>query len=90
MPICSWRISGCSHFIAVLGGWGLTRRVARREYHRKWLDYRALAEAMRVEFFWKLAGLPQTAADHYLRNLQSEVEARRHPRMGNQFGSPLF
>ena len=62
------------YFLAVLGGWGLTRRVARREYHRKWLDYRALAEAMRVEFFWKLAGLPQTAADHYLRNLRSEVD----------------
>ena len=62
------------YFLAVLGGWGLTLRVERREYHRKWLDYRALAEAMRVEFFWKLAGLPQTAADHYLRNLRSEVD----------------
>ena len=62
------------YFLAVLGGLGITRRVAQRQYHRKWLDYRALAEAMRVEFFWKLAGLPLTAGDHYLRNLRSEVD----------------
>ena len=58
----------------VCGAWGLTSWVSQRHYHRKWLDYRAMAEAMRVEFFWKLAGLPLTAADHYLRNLRSEVD----------------
>jgi hypothetical protein len=29
----------------------------RRAWHRKYLDYRALAEAIRVEFFWEAAGI---------------------------------
>jgi hypothetical protein len=29
----------------------------RRSWHRKYLDYRALAEALRVDFFWEVAGV---------------------------------
>jgi hypothetical protein len=29
----------------------------RRGWHRKYLDYRALAEALRVDFFWEVAGV---------------------------------
>ncbi len=29
----------------------------RRAWHRKYLDYRALAEALRVDFFWEMAGV---------------------------------
>jgi hypothetical protein len=29
----------------------------RREWHRKYLDYRALAEALRVDFYWEVAGV---------------------------------
>jgi hypothetical protein len=29
----------------------------RRSWHRKYLDYRALAEALRVDFYWELAGV---------------------------------
>jgi hypothetical protein len=29
----------------------------RRAWHRKFLDYRALAEALRVDFYWELAGV---------------------------------
>jgi hypothetical protein len=29
----------------------------RRAWHRKYLDYRALAEALRVDFYWELAGV---------------------------------
>ena len=29
----------------------------KREWHRKYLDYRALAEALRVDFYWEVAGV---------------------------------
>jgi hypothetical protein len=29
----------------------------RRAWHRKYLDYRALAEALRVDFYWEVAGV---------------------------------
>jgi hypothetical protein len=37
---------------------------SRRNRHE---DYRALAEALRVQFFWMAAGLPKFAADQYRR-----------------------
>jgi hypothetical protein len=37
-------------------------------------DYRALAEGMRVEFYWFLINLPSSVADHYLRKQKSELE----------------
>ncbi len=44
-----------------------TRRRGRHE------DYRALAEALRVQFFWMAAGLPDMAADQYLRKQSGEM-----------------
>jgi hypothetical protein len=44
------------------------------EYHSKYLDYRALAEGLRVQFFWRLAGLKKPVADHYLRKQRSELD----------------
>ncbi|HEX5736350.1 MAG TPA: hypothetical protein VF131_26200 [Blastocatellia bacterium] len=46
----------------------------RNEYHGKYLDYRALAEGMRVQFFWLLAGLKKPVADYYLRKQRSELD----------------
>ncbi len=37
-------------------------------------DTRAVAEGLRVQFFWRLAGLPNAAADHYLRNQKSDLD----------------
>jgi hypothetical protein len=44
------------------------------EYHSKYLDYRALAEGLRVQFFWSLAGLKKPVADHYLRRQRTELD----------------
>lgn len=38
---------------------------------------RALAESLRVQFFWRLAGLPYTVSDHYLRTMRSELDWTR-------------
>ena len=60
--------------IALLGAW-LTYRIARkRDVETKYLDYRALAEALRVQFFWSLAGVGEAAADHYLRDHRTELD----------------
>jgi len=40
----------------------------------RYLDYRALAEASRVQFFWHLAGIKDCVADHYLRGQRDDIE----------------
>jgi hypothetical protein len=46
----------------------------QRRYQSKYQDYRALAEGMRVQFFWRLANLTPSVADHYLRKHKGELE----------------
>jgi hypothetical protein len=48
----------------------LERKAELRGRHE---DYRALAEALRVQFFWMVAGLPDLAADQYLRKQAGEM-----------------
>ena len=43
-------------------------------WHNKYLDYRALAEGMRTHLFWRLAGLGDAVADHYLRRQRGELD----------------
>jgi len=45
----------------------LAKRRGRHE------DYRSLAEALRVQFFWMAAGLPDLAAEQYLRKQAGEM-----------------
>ena len=52
----------------------INRRARRHDYQNKYQDYRALAEGMRVQFFWGVAGLRLSAADHYLRKQRSELD----------------
>jgi hypothetical protein len=40
-------------------------RSSRQKQHDKYLNYRALAEALRVQFFWRLAGVRDSAGRHY-------------------------
>ncbi|MFS8084533.1 MAG: hypothetical protein ACMG6H_02810, partial [Acidobacteriota bacterium] len=52
----------------------VNRRARRRDYQNKYQDYRALAEGLRVQFFWGLTGSPLSVADHYLRKQRSELD----------------
>lgn len=48
---------------------------ASREDHRsKFLDYRALAEGLRVQFFWWLGDIREDVASHYLRKQRDELD----------------
>lgn len=50
------------------------RLAKRAEYEVKYQDYRALAEGLRVQRYWRAAGIPDSVADHYLRKQRSELD----------------
>ena len=52
----------------------LHRRTMRGDYQNKYQDYRTLAEGLRVQFFWRLAGLQDSTADYYLAKQRGELE----------------
>lgn len=56
-----------------LGATGILWTAKRQRYHTKNLDYRALAEGLRVQIFWHLGGLTDSVADHYLRKQRGEL-----------------
>jgi hypothetical protein len=65
--------------LAISIGWALlaTSRylgINRMRLEEKYLDYRTLAEAARVQFFWEISGVPDCPADHYLRDQRDELE----------------
>jgi hypothetical protein len=71
-----WAIHG---FFALFGAGGLLALVARRrEWHRKYVDYRALAEGLRVQRAWRRAGVAATgpsafAHDSFLQKHDVEL-----------------
>jgi hypothetical protein len=62
-------------YLALLSGtYGIYYWSKERRNQEKYLDYRALAEGMRVQFSWKLAGLKESVASDYLSKQQSELD----------------
>ena len=58
--------------------YGLVVRSQRKTYQSRYLDYRALAEGVRVKFFWQLVGIEDEIADHYLHKQRSELDWIRY------------
>jgi hypothetical protein len=62
----SWQPDG-SHWIWILSSlvtlaaWAVLYLARRRQLESKHLEYRALAEALRVQFYWMAAGINETA-----------------------------
>jgi len=59
-------------------GVGVASAARRREWHRKYIDYRALAEGLRVQAFWRRAGLamtgdPEFAHDNFMQKQDVEL-----------------
>ncbi|HLZ82603.1 MAG TPA: hypothetical protein VKQ54_03480 [Caulobacteraceae bacterium] len=48
-------------------------RLRQFQLQNRFQDYRALAEAMRVQLFWAAAARPEAAADSYLRKQSGEM-----------------
>ncbi len=58
-------------------------------YQTRYLDYRALAEGLRVQFFWKLAGVEDSVADFYMRKQRSELDWIRNAIRACMIGNVL-
>jgi len=66
-----------------LSGAALHMTGERLQWHRKYLDYRALAEALRVQFYWNLAGVVDScsvvfAYENFLQKQDVELGWIRH------------
>ena len=69
--------------VAFLAGFILFKIGERRQWHRKHLDYRALAEGLRVQFYWSLAGVidvqsAEFAYDNFLQKQDVDLGWIRH------------
>jgi len=69
--------------LAFLAGYILYKIGERRQWHRKHLDYRALAEGLRVQFYWSLAGVidvqsAEFAYDNFLQKQDVDLGWIRH------------
>lgn len=53
-------------------------RGRRSGMEERYLDYRCLAEGLRVQFYWRAGGLAEEAADDYLRKQQGDLDWIRH------------
>jgi hypothetical protein len=47
--------------------------VVPQAWQEKFQDYRALAEALRVQLYWAIAAVPASVSDHYLRKQSGEL-----------------
>jgi len=69
--------------LAFLAGFAVFKIGERRQWHRKHLDYRALAEGLRVQFYWSLAGVinvrsAEFAYDNFLQKQDVDLGWIRH------------
>jgi len=77
---------GVGGLLSILGvllifglGWLLALWAHRRNWQRRYLDYRALAEGLRVEYYWELSGVRaqfegEFAHESFLQNQDVELE----------------
>lgn len=69
LPAILWSAIGLSCF-----GIALYRVSQTRHVEQRYLDYRALAEACKIQYFWKVAGVRDGVCVHYLRQQKDELE----------------
>ncbi len=60
----------------------------RQDTQGRYLDYRALAEGLRVQFYWRLAGLADNASASYLRKQLDELRWIREALRGTNVLPP--
>lgn len=83
MFILYTEVSGISYYMFAFLAFFLVSaavqyRSKRKSWHRKYLDYRALAEGLRVQFFWAVAGVDNESEskythDHFLQTQDPEL-----------------
>ena len=74
-----WQIAALFLYLVIIAVAAMHYRFAKKhELKSRYLDYRAFAEGLRLQIFWKLAGLDHTVANHYLRKQRTELDWIRH------------
>jgi hypothetical protein len=71
--VLPWRALPAGYLAAFASLTALLLWQGRRDVQGRYLDYRALAEGLRVQFYWRLAGLPDSASSSYLRKQLDEL-----------------
>ncbi|MEO6835973.1 MAG: hypothetical protein ABI231_08715 [Candidatus Tumulicola sp.] len=62
-------------FLGVVAvAFGVDIAVKRQRLQDRFQDYRALAEGLRVQYFWRLAGIRESVYDHYLARQEGELD----------------
>jgi hypothetical protein len=85
-----WTIAA---FLALFAFGYVVYGLARRgEWHRKYLDYRGLAEGLRVQFYWHVAGVRSSdhvpfAYDSFMQKQDLEIGWIRHAMRGYALSS---
>lgn len=63
-----------AYVVSLLAAFTLGAWARHARYQDKHLDDRALAEGLRVRFYWSLAGLEDSSADYYMRKQRDELD----------------
>ena len=62
------------YLILIFGMFGFYERVMKKNsWQDRFQDYRALAEALRVQLYWAVAAMPIAASDNYLQKQAGEL-----------------
>lgn len=64
----------CGTFLFALLSFVAWRAGTRTQLQDRYLDYRALAEGLRVQLFWTLAGIDDAVADRYLGRQRNALD----------------
>ncbi|HEV2269325.1 MAG TPA: hypothetical protein VGR92_07705, partial [Steroidobacteraceae bacterium] len=71
--VLPWRVLPAGYLATFASLTAILLWQGRRDVQGRYLDYRALAEGLRVQFYWRLAGLPDSASSSYLRKQLDEL-----------------
>jgi hypothetical protein len=68
-----WILAYGVAIVLAYGLYFLLFRLPKFRIEERFLEYRAFAEAARVQLFWRLAGIEEQVAEHYLQLVKSDV-----------------
>ena len=63
---------------ALVASYSWFRHYTRRRYEQKRYDYRSVAEALRVQIYWSVAGLNRDVANDYMQRQKDELDWIRY------------
>ena len=84
-----WYLLAGSLALGSLSFW-IYKQSQRQRIEEKYLDYRALAEGLRVQFFWHIAGVNLISSDFFLREQRDELEWIRQAISATNLKSPVM